>query len=161
MKIINVAVLLGAEFAADTIKRRQLVKYDDAAKPTSSGSRGCLLRWGKLCPSSVFYAVVIKIPHEAETRTIQAIRYQMCYQWLHLMTRNVPLCSDGSGMAWFLPIYCRVIEILRNFEFGNWHSIRGGLMLPDSISEEKLEIGWKMEDIQAGPFWCRLFSGHK
>ena len=31
MKIINVAVLLGAEFAADTIKRRQLVKYDDAA----------------------------------------------------------------------------------------------------------------------------------
>ena len=133
-------LLLGAEFAADTIKRRQLVKYDDAANNSHS-------------PSST---VVIKIPHEAETRTIQAIRYQMCYQWLHLMTRNVPLCSDGSGMAWFLPIYCRVIEILRNFEFGNWHSIRGGLMLPDSISEEKIEIDWKMEDLQAGLFWCRL-----
>ena len=34
----------------------------------------------------------------------------------------------------------RVIEFLRNFEFRNWHAMRGGLMLPDSISEEKLEI---------------------
>ena len=34
--------------------------------------------------------------------------------------------------------------------------MRGELMLPDSISEEKLEIDWKMEDLQAGPFWCRL-----
>ena len=29
-------------------------------------------------------------------------------------------------------------------------------MLPDSISEEKLKIDWKMEDLQAGLFWCRL-----
>ena len=34
----------------------------------------------------------------------------------------------------------RMIEFLRNFEFRNWHAVRGGLMLPDSISEEKLEI---------------------
>ena len=34
--------------------------------------------------------------------------------------------------------------------------MRGGLMLPDSISEENLEIDCKMEDLQAGPFWCRL-----
>ena len=27
-----------------------------------------------------------------------------------------------------------------NFEFRNWHTMRGGLMLPDSISEEKIEI---------------------
>ena len=27
--------------------------------------------------------------------------------------------------------------------------MRGGLMLPDSISEEKLEIDWKIEDLQA------------
>ena len=32
-------------------------------------------------------------------------------------------------------------------------------MLPDSISEEKSKIDWKMEDLQAGPFWCRLFWG--
>ena len=37
-------------------------------------------------------------------------------------------------------LYIRVIEFLRNFEFHNWHAMRGGLMLPDSISEEKLEI---------------------
>ena len=37
-------------------------------------------------------------------------------------------------------INTRVIEFLRNFEFRNWHTMRGGLMLPDSISEEKLEI---------------------
>ena len=34
----------------------------------------------------------------------------------------------------------RVIELLRNIEFRNWHAMRGGLMLSDSISEEKLEI---------------------
>ena len=49
-----------------------------------------------------------------------------------------------------------VVEFLRNFEFHNWHVMRGGPMLPDSISEEKLEIDWKMEDLQAGAFWCRL-----
>ena len=37
-------------------------------------------------------------------------------------------------------LYIRVIEFSRNFEFRNWHAMRGGLMLPDSISEEKLEI---------------------
>ena len=36
--------------------------------------------------------------------------------------------------------YIRVIKFLRNFEFHNWHTMRGELMLPDSISEEKLEI---------------------
>ena len=36
--------------------------------------------------------------------------------------------------------YTRVIEFLRNFEFRNWHAMRGGLMLPDLISEEKIEI---------------------
>ena len=50
----------------------------------------------------------------------------------------------------------RVIEFLKNFEFRNLHIMRGGLMYPNSISEEKLEIDWKMEDLQAGPFWCRL-----
>ena len=34
----------------------------------------------------------------------------------------------------------RVINDLGIFEFHNWHAMRGGLMLPDSISEEKLEI---------------------
>ena len=53
-------------------------------------------------------------------------------------------------------LHIRVIEFLRNFEFRNWHTMRGGLMLPDSISEEKLEIDWKMEDLQARLFWCRL-----
>ena len=37
-------------------------------------------------------------------------------------------------------LHTRVIEFLRNFEFRNCHAIRGGLMLPDSISEKKLEI---------------------
>ena len=36
--------------------------------------------------------------------------------------------------------FYRVIEFLRNFEFRNWNTMRGELMLPDSISEEKLEI---------------------
>ena len=53
-------------------------------------------------------------------------------------------------------MYNRVIKFLRIFEFHNWHIMRGGLMLPDSISEEKLEIDSKMEALQAGPFWCRL-----
>ena len=34
----------------------------------------------------------------------------------------------------------RVIEFLGNFEFHNWHAMRGRLMLSDSISEEKLKI---------------------
>ena len=33
--------------------------------------------------------------------------------------------------------------------------MRVGLMLPDSISEEKIDIDWKMEDLQAGTFWYR------
>ena len=37
-------------------------------------------------------------------------------------------------------IYIRVIEFLGNFEFRNWQAMRGELMLPDSISEEKIEI---------------------
>ena len=37
-------------------------------------------------------------------------------------------------------ISSRVIEFLRIFEFGNLHLMRGRLMLPDSISEEKLKI---------------------
>ena len=37
-------------------------------------------------------------------------------------------------------IYVRVIKFLRIFEFCNWHAMRGGQMLPESISEEKLEI---------------------
>ena len=40
----------------------------------------------------------------------------------------------------FSLIISRVIEFLRIYEFHNWHAIRGGLMLPDSISEEKLKI---------------------
>ena len=55
----------------------------------------------------------------------------------------------------------RVIEFWRISEFSNWYLMRGGLMLPDSIFEEKLKIDRKMEDLQAGPFWCRLFWGHK
>ena len=57
-------------------------------------------------------------------------------------------------------LYTRVIKFLRIFEFRNLHAMRGGLMLPDSISEEKFKIDWKMEDIQAEPLWSRLFSGH-
>ena len=34
----------------------------------------------------------------------------------------------------------RVIEFLRIFEFRNLHLMRGGLILPNSISEEKLKI---------------------
>ena len=41
---------------------------------------------------------------------------------------------------WMVHIFTRVIEFLRNFEFRKWHTMRGGLMLPDSIYEEKLEI---------------------
>ncbi len=36
--------------------------------------------------------------------------------------------------------YTRVIEFLRIFEFHNLHLMRVKLMLPDSISEEKLKI---------------------
>ena len=39
--------------------------------------------------------------------------------------------------------------------------MRGGPMLSDSISEEKLGIDWKMEDLQDGAFWYRLFCGHE
>ena len=33
-------------------------------------------------------------------------------------------------------------------------------MLPDSISEEKLKINLEMEELQAGPFWCRLHQNN-
>ena len=46
---------------------------------------------------------------------------------------------------------------LRIFKFRNWHLMRGGLVLPDSIPEEKLKIDWKMEDLQARTFWRMLF----
>ena len=53
--------------------------------------------------------------------------------------------DDVSSLLWKKNLICninsRVIEFLRNFEFRNWHAMRGGLMLPDSISEEKLKIG--------------------
>ena len=49
-----------------------------------------------------------------------------------------------------------MIEFLRMYKFCNLHLMRGGLMLPDSISEEKLKIDLEMEDLQAGPFWYRL-----
>ena len=52
-----------------------------------------------------------------------------------------------------------MIEFLRIFEFHNLHLIRGRLMLPDSISEKKLKIDWKIEDLWAGSFWCRLHWG--
>ena len=41
-------------------------------------------------------------------------------------------------------IYVRVIKILRIFDFLSWHAMRGRLMLPESISEEKFKIGVKM-----------------
>ena len=47
---------------------------------------------------------------------------------------------EGKLVTSVYYIYVRVIEFLRNFEFRNWHAMRGGLMLPDSISEETLEI---------------------
>ena len=43
----------------------------------------------------------------------------------------------GIGCTYI--IHIRVIKFLRNFEFRNWHAMRGGRMLPDYISEEKLE----------------------
>ena len=53
--------------------------------------------------------------------------------------------------------YIRVIEFLRIFEFHNLRSMRGGLMFPDSTSEEKLKkLIEKMEDLQARSLWCRL-----
>ena len=39
-----------------------------------------------------------------------------------------------------LVVYTRVIEFLRIFEFHNLHPMRGRLLLPDSISEEKIKI---------------------
>ena len=48
--------------------------------------------------------------------------------------------TELHQISWICHICIRVIEFLRNFEFRNWHTMRGGLMLPDSISEEKLEI---------------------
>ena len=51
----------------------------------------------------------------------------------------------------------RVIEFLRIFKFCNLHLMRGRLMLPDSISEEKLKFNLKMEDLIVRLFWCRLF----
>ena len=47
----------------------------------------------------------------------------------------------GKGMHFLTKvnkIYTRVIKFLRIFEFRNWHLMRGWLMLPDSISDEKL-----------------------
>ena len=44
-------------------------------------------------------------------------------------------------------LYTRVIKFLRIFEFRNLHAMRSGLMLPDSISEEKFKIDWKMVDL--------------
>ena len=58
---------------------------------------------------------------------------------------------DRDILCRYYVLHTRVIEFLKNFEFRNWHSMRGRLMLPDSISEEKLEIDWKMEDLQAAP----------
>ena len=43
-----------------------------------------------------------------------------------------------------------LLKILRIFEFCCWHLLRDRLMFPNSISEEKLKIDWKMEDLQAG-----------
>ena len=62
-------------------------------------------------------------------------------QWLLFFHLLIPM--DKKHQYQMLvgdTLHIRVIEFLRNFEFHNWHAMRGGLMLPDSISEEKLEI---------------------
>ena len=53
---------------------------------------------------------------------------------------NVPNYKMFGAEISEIYLNIRVIEFLRNLEFRNWHAMRGGLMLPDSISEEKLEI---------------------
>ena len=39
----------------------------------------------------------------------------------------------------------RAMKVLKFFEFSSWHAMGDRPMLPDSISEEKLKIEWKME----------------
>ena len=53
---------------------------------------------------------------------------------------NVPNYEMFGAEISEIYLNIRVIEFLRNFVFHNWHAMRGGLMLPDSISEEKFEI---------------------
>ena len=36
--------------------------------------------------------------------------------------------------------------------------MKGGHMLPDSISDDKLKIDCKMEGLQAGSFWCIAYQ---
>ena len=48
---------------------------------------------------------------------------------------------DRDILCRYYVLHIRVIKFLKNFEFHKWHAMRGGLMLPDSISEEKLRIG--------------------
>ena len=56
-----------------------------------------------------------------------------CTNNSHLSTIEVSLlCTKTEKRS----TNSRVIEVLRVFEFRNWHLMRGGLMLPDSISEE-------------------------
>ena len=45
----------------------------------------------------------------------------------------------------------RAMKVLKFFEFSSWHAMGGRPTLPDSISEEKLKIESKMEDLQAMP----------
>ena len=49
-------------------------------------------------------------------------------------------------------MYIRVMNVLKNFDFFSWHAMRGSLMLPYSISEEKLKIGLE----QPAPEWPGL-----
>ena len=50
------------------------------------------------------------------------------------------IVHSGQKLKTSVVLNTSVIEFLGNFEFRNWHAMRGGLMFPDFISEEKLEI---------------------
>ena len=50
------------------------------------------------------------------------------------------LLGGNADVVHMQVLYTRVIKFLRLFEFHNKHLMRGGLMLPDYISEEKLKI---------------------
>ena len=63
--------------------------------------------------------------------------YVIAFQRFH---RVVQVFEKNSKVVKMATIYIRMIKFLRNFEFRNWQAMRGGLMLPDSISEEELEI---------------------
>ena len=57
-----------------------------------------------------------------------------CHEDVESQSLKINLNKQSSKTGLY-----RVIEVLRIFEFRKWHLMRAGLILPDSISEEKLK----------------------